>query len=180
MPIHSFEGIFPTIDPSAFVHPDAVVIGDVHIGPRASIWPGVVIRGDVNAIRIGADSNVQDGSILHVTRATDKHPQGIPLRIGNGVIIGHRVVLHACDLHNGCMIGMGAIVLDGAVVESEAMVGAGALVAPGKTVPSRELWFGTPAKLLRALSGEEIAAMRATVENYHALAKRHTDGINIA
>ncbi|MBF0179606.1 MAG: gamma carbonic anhydrase family protein [Magnetococcales bacterium] len=180
MPIHPFEGIFPTIDPTAFVHPDAVVIGDVHIGPRSSIWPGVVIRGDVNAIRIGADTNIQDGAILHVTRATEKHPNGIPLRIGDRVIIGHRVVLHACDLRDDCMIGMGAIVLDGAIVESEAMVGAGALVAPGKTVPARELWFGAPAKPLRALAGEEIAAMRATAENYHALAKRHAAGINIA
>ncbi|MBF0627368.1 MAG: gamma carbonic anhydrase family protein [Magnetococcales bacterium] len=176
MPIHPFEGIVPIIDPTAFVHPDAVVIGDVQIGPESSVWPGAVIRGDVNPIRIGARSNIQDGSILHVSRATPQRPNGIPLLIGDDVIVGHHVNLHACTLQDHSMIGIGAIVLDGAVVEHSAMVGAGSLVAPGKRVTAGELWIGSPAKSLRPLSPEELEGIRATVESYRQLAKRYAQG----
>lgn len=177
MPIHAFAGIIPTIDPTAFVHPDAVVIGDVWIGPESSIWPGVVIRGDVQCIRIGAGVNIQDGAILHVSRATEKKPDGLALRIGDQVIVGHNAILHACTLRTGCMIGMGAIVLDGAVVEEQAMVGAGALVSPGKTVLARELWVGSPARRLRELSQEEINGMESIEKNYRQLAKQHAQSL---
>ncbi|MBF0212990.1 MAG: gamma carbonic anhydrase family protein [Magnetococcales bacterium] len=173
MPVRAFEGIHPTIDPTAFVHPDAMVIGDVWIGPESSIWPGVVIRGDVNAIRIGAGTSIQDGSVLHVSRVTARHPQGIPLQIGDRVIVGHHVNLHACTLQDDCMIGIGAIVLDGAVVESGAMVGAGSLVPPGKRLTAGQLWIGAPAKALRPLTPEEREAMAATVDSYRTLSTRH-------
>ncbi|MBF0189740.1 MAG: gamma carbonic anhydrase family protein [Magnetococcales bacterium] len=177
MPLHPFEGILPQIDPSAFVHPDAVVIGDVQIGPESSVWPGAIIRGDVNPIRIGAWSNIQDGSILHVSRPTPSRPNGIPLIIGDRVIVGHHVNLHACQLMDDCMIGIGAIVLDGAVVESTAMVGAGSLIPPGKRVTAGTLWIGSPAKPLRPLSPEEQDAMRATMESYRGLGRRYKKSI---
>ncbi|NGZ05437.1 MAG: gamma carbonic anhydrase family protein [Magnetococcales bacterium] len=177
MPIRPFEGIWPTIDPTAFVHPDAVVIGDVHIGAYSSIWPGAVVRGDVNPIRIGCGSNIQDGSILHVNRPTPPRPEGIPLIIGNDVLVGHHVNLHACTLRDRCMIGIGAIVLDGATVEENAMVGAGALVAPFKTVKAGELWVGSPAKSVRLLSQEEREAIQATVISYQELARRHARNV---
>ncbi|MEO5347778.1 MAG: gamma carbonic anhydrase family protein [Magnetococcus sp. YQC-9] len=173
MPIRPFEGILPSIDPTAYVHPDAVVIGDVVIGAESSVWPGAIIRGDVNPIRIGARSNIQDGSVLHVNRATKRYPNGVPLIIGDDVIIGHHVNLHACTLEDGSFIGIGAIVLDGAVVEAGAMVGAASLVAPGKRVAAGELWIGSPAKSLRPLTPDEQESMRATVASYCQLARRH-------
>ncbi|MBF0163455.1 MAG: gamma carbonic anhydrase family protein [Magnetococcales bacterium] len=177
MPIRPFEGILPTIHPTAFVHPDAVVIGDVVIGAESSIWPGAIVRGDVNPIRIGARCNIQDGSVLHVNRATTRYPSGVPLIIGDDVIVGHHVNLHACTLEHGCMIGIGAIVLDGAVVEAGAMVGAGSLVAPHKRVGGGQLWIGSPAKSLRELTPEERESMRLTVESYRHLARRHAESL---
>ncbi|MBF0183586.1 MAG: gamma carbonic anhydrase family protein [Magnetococcales bacterium] len=170
MPIEPYRGILPTIDPTAYVHPSAIIIGDVHIGAYSSIWPGVVIRGDVNFVRIGARSNIQDGSILHVTRPTEENPNGIPLLIEDEVTIGHQVSLHACHLRSRSMVGIGAIVLDGVVVEEEAMVGAGSLVAPGKRVASGELWLGSPAKPVRLLDERARQAIAATTENYVRLA----------
>ncbi|MBF0095803.1 MAG: gamma carbonic anhydrase family protein [Magnetococcales bacterium] len=173
MPIEPYRGVSPTIDPTAYVHPSAVIIGDVHIGAYSSIWPGVVIRGDVNFIRIGARSNIQDGSILHVTRPTAEHPQGIPLLIDADVTVGHQVSLHACHLQARSMVGIGAIVLDGVVVEEEAMVGAGSLVAPGKRVLRGELWLGSPAKAVRVLDEKARRAIAATTENYVRLAMEY-------
>ncbi|WP_130471128.1 gamma carbonic anhydrase family protein [Candidatus Magnetaquicoccus inordinatus] len=173
MPVEPYRDIWPSIDPTAYVHPSAVIIGDVHIGANCSIWPGVVIRGDVNYIRIGARSNVQDGSILHVTRVTEEHPQGIPLLIDEDVTIGHQVSLHACHLRARSMVGIGAIVLDGVVVEEEAMVGAGSLVAPGKRVGAGELWLGSPAKMVRILDERARRAIAATTENYVRLANEY-------
>ena len=173
MPIYPYQGIFPTIDASAYVHPDAVVIGDVHIGANSSVWPGVVIRGDVNSIRIGARSNIQDGSILHVTRPTKDNANGIPLLIDDEVTIGHQVSLHACHLKTRSMVGIGAIVLDRVVVEEQAMVAAGSLVTPGKRVLTGELWMGSPARRVRSLSHQEWTAMAATTENYVRLAQQY-------
>lgn len=173
MPIYAFQDVMPTIDSSAFIHPDAVIIGDVHIGPNSSVWPGVVIRGDVNFIRIGERTNIQDGSILHVTRPSEKHPNGIPLIIGHGITIGHQVSLHACHLMDGCMIGIGAIVLDQAIVEQQSMVGAGSLVAPRKCVHQKELWIGSPAQRLRTMSDKELNAIAATTQNYCNLAQNY-------
>ncbi len=144
-----FHGKKPSIASSALILPGAVVVGDVVIGNFSSVWFNAVVRGDDNAIRIGHESNIQDGCIVHVN-------SDIPTIIGNKVTIGHNVHLHACHLHDESLIGSGAIVLDGAVVESHAQVAAGALVAPGKTVRTGELWGGIPARKLRDLTPEEI------------------------
>lgn len=177
MAIYPYQGIMPRIDPSAFVHPEAVVIGDVEIGADASLWPGVVVRGDVNFVRIGARVNVQDGSILHVSRPGPAKPQGSPLLIGDGVTIGHRVILHGCRLEEGCMVGMGAVVMDDVVVATDGMVAAGALVAPNKRVGVGELWLGSPAKLARLLSDQERAAHRAIADHYVTLAKQYAQSL---
>ena len=173
MPIYPYQDSVPTIDPTAYVHPDAVIIGDVHIGPLSSIWPGVVIRGDVNYVRIGARTNIQDGSILHVTRPSEEYPQGFPLLIEDDITIGHQVSLHACHLKSCSMVGIGAIILDRVVVESQAMIGAGSLVTPGKRVVAGELWMGSPARCVRRLGEKELLGHVATTENYVRLAQRY-------
>jgi len=153
-------GVYPRISEKAFVAPGAVVVGDVEIGPDVGIWFGCVIRGDVNHIRIGARTNVQDGTVIHVTRKTG------PTIIGEGVTIGHSVLLHACQLQDNCFIGMRATIMDDVVVESGAMVAAGALVTPGKRIPAGELWAGSPAKFFRKLSADDIAFFPVSAQNY--------------
>ena len=154
------KGRLPKVDPTAFVDPSAQVIGDVTIGPESSIWMNVVVRGDVNHIRIGARTNVQDGSVLHVTRETH------PLAIGDDVTIGHAAVIHGCTLENHAFIGMGATVMDGAVIGEFALVGAGALVTQGRKVPPRTLVMGSPAKPVRELTDAEVAQIRRSARNY--------------
>ncbi|MEO5376548.1 MAG: gamma carbonic anhydrase family protein [Magnetococcus sp. DMHC-6] len=173
MSITSFNGILPRIDPTAFVHPDAIIIGDVHIGPESSIWPGVVIRGDVNFIRIGTRTNVQDGSILHVARVTTERPEGFPLILGDNITIGHNVVLHGCRVESGSMIAIGAIVLDGSVVGAGALLGAGSLATPGSKIGPGELWIGSPARLLRPLTEKERLGLEDTNKSYAKLAKQY-------
>ena len=155
-----YKGIFPTIHESAFIAPGAVVIGDVHIGPETGVWFGCVIRGDVNSIRIGARTNIQDGTIIHVTRKTG------PTSIGSGVTIGHQVLLHACTLEDDCFVGMGATIIDFAVVETGAFVAAGAVVTPKKRIPTGQMWGGNPAKYMRDLTPEEAAFIPVSAENY--------------
>ncbi|MBF0620677.1 MAG: gamma carbonic anhydrase family protein [Magnetococcales bacterium] len=179
MAIYSFDGIVPSIDPTAFVHPDAVIIGDVHIGPGASIWPNVTIRGDVNKIRIGAQTNVQDGSVLHVSRPTEKNPEGTPLIIGDRVTIAHSVTLHACRIEEGCMIGMSSTVMDRVVVGAFCLVAAGSLVPPGKVMTERSLWMGWPAKFKRTMDQKQIDGVLATNANYVQLAKKHQAGLDV-
>ncbi len=162
-----YKGIMPKIHPSAYIAPGAMVVGDVEIGANASIWPGCVVRGDVNFIRIGEGTNVQDGTVIHVWR------NGGPTIIGKGITIGHCVLLHACTLEDYCFIGMRATVMDFAVVESGAMVAAGALVTPKKRVPKGEIWGGNPAKLLRPLSDEERKFIPVSEANYIKLAKEY-------
>lgn len=140
MPIYALGDAEPVIDPSAYVHPDAVVIGDVTIGAEASVWPCAVLRGDPGGIVVGARTSVQDGTVVHTTPLH-------PTRIGNECVIGHLVHLEGCDIGDGALVGSGAIVLNGAVVESEALVGAGALVSGGMVVPSRALALGVPATI---------------------------------
>jgi len=154
------NGISPTISLKAFIAPGAVVIGDVVIGEDTGVWFGCVIRGDVNSIRIGSRTNIQDSTTIHVTRHTG------PTTIGNGVTIGHSVLLHACELKDNCFIGMRATLMDGVVVESGAMVAAGALVTPGKHIPSGQLWAGSPAKYFRDLTEEDLAFFPVSAENY--------------
>ena len=174
MPIYAYRDQVPRIHETAFIHPDAVVIGDVEIGAHCSLWPGVVVRGDVNSIRIGERVNIQDGTILHVSRPTADNPAGHPLVIGNGVNIGHHVTLHACTVEDECMIGIGAIVLDGAVIRRGAMLAAGSLVPPGKTVAAGELWMGNPARSVRPLTDAERERFRTINEGYAALGREHS------
>ncbi len=168
--IKAYGGRSPRMDPSVFVAETGVVVGDVEIGEGSSVWFGAVVRGDVHHIRIGARTNIQDQSVLHVTAG--KHPTVV----GDDVTIGHRVVLHGCTVEDRCLIGIGAVVLDGAIIGPDAMVGAGALVPPGKVVAPGTLALGAPAKAVRALTPEEIAYFRTSAANYAALAARYRGG----
>lgn len=165
--IRPFGGKAPRLDPSAFLVESAAVVGDVELGPESSVWFGVVIRGDVNHVRIGARSNVQDGSVVHVTSHTH------PTVLGDDVTVGHRVVLHGCTIRDRCLVGIGAIVLDGAVVGEESMVGAGALVPPGMVVPPRTLVLGAPARVKRDLRPDEIAFFAVSAANYVGYARQY-------
>lgn len=165
--ILSYDGRAPRLAPSVFLADGSVVTGDVEIGEDSSLWFGTVVRGDVNSVRIGARTNLQDQTIVHVTGGTH------PTIVGDDVTVGHRAVLHGCTVHDRCLIGIGAIVLDGAVVGPEAMVGAGALVAPGTVVPPGKLALGAPAKVKRDLTPEEIAFFRSSAERYAGYAARY-------
>ncbi len=171
--IQAFETHIPDIHPDAFVHEMAFVNGRVSIAAQASVWPLVVIRGDINDIAIGARSNIQDGSVLHVTHDSRfSKPGGEALTIGEDVTVGHNVTLHGCTLHNRCLIGMGSIVLDGAVVETDVMVGAGSLVPPYKTLESGYLYVGSPVKQIRTLKQQELEFLTYSAEHYARLATR--------
>jgi len=162
-----YKGKLPTIHPTAFIAPGAVVIGDVEIGAYSSVWFGCVIRGDVNHIRIGERTNIQDGTVIHVTRVTS------PTIIGSNITIGHSVLLHACTLEDDCFVGMGARILDDAVVESGAMLAAGALLTPKKRIPKGELWAGNPATLFRPLKQAELDFFPQSAENYVRLGQEY-------
>ena len=166
MKLRIYRGTLPSVADSAYVDPAAVVIGDVEIGADSSVWPGAVIRGDVQRIRIGARTNVQDGSIVHVTHDGPYTPGGFPTLIGDDVTIGHAAVIHACTLEDACLIGMHATVLDGAVVRKHGFVGAGAVIPPGKVVGEGELWVGNPARLLRRLSDADIERLYYSARQY--------------
>lgn len=171
--IMPYGGKYPRIAPDAFIAPTAVIIGDVEIGPRASIWFGCVLRGDTNSIRVGAGTNIQDGTIVHcnhVPAGGDPEAPGYRTTIGAGITVGHMAMLHACTLEDGCFIGMRSAVIDGAVVESRGMVAAGAMITPFKRVKEGELWAGSPAKLMRRLTPEEIAGFAYSAEHYAQLA----------
>lgn len=168
-----YRGILPRIHPTAFIAPNAVVIGDVEIGAHANIWFNVVIRGDDAPIRIGAGANIQDGTVVRVTYDVPGSGEHIPTIIGEDVAIGHLALLHGCTLEPGAFVGMKACVMDRAVVQSGAMVAAGALVAPRKLVKAGELWAGTPARFSRALKPEEIDYMRWVPGHYRRLAEEY-------
>lgn len=162
--IKPLRGLSPQIDSTALVVPTAVVLGDVHLGPRSSVWYNVVIRGDVAPIRIGEESNIQDGSVLHGTFDGGKAPIGIS--IGRRVTIGHLVMLHGCRIGDGCLIGMNSTIMDEAVIGENSLVGAGSLVTEGKAFPPRSLILGRPAKLVRALTDDEVASLQKSADNY--------------
>jgi carbonic anhydrase/acetyltransferase-like protein (isoleucine patch superfamily) len=171
--IRSFEGHFPQIAEDVWIDDTAVVIGEVAIGRGSSLWPHAVARGDINRITIGARTNIQDGSVLHVSHAGPFNPEGAALVIGDGVTVGHRATLHGCTIGNHCLIGMGAIVLDRAVVESRVMIGAATLVTPGQALASGYLYVGQPARRLRPLTDREIAHLDYVAAHYVELAARH-------
>jgi carbonic anhydrase/acetyltransferase-like protein (isoleucine patch superfamily) len=171
-PLWSLDGVSPRIAESAWIAPNAVVIGNVEIGDEASIWFNCVLRGDTNLIRVGARSNVQDGSVLHVNPDA-----GMACLIGEDVTVGHSAIVHAAQLHDRAFVAMAAVVLDGAVIESGGMLAAGAVLTPGKRIGPDELWAGTPAKLVRVLSPEEQQRFAMTAPGYVQNAKRFRLGL---
>jgi len=168
--IRSFQGITPTIAESAFIEETAVVIGDVVIGAESSVWFNAVIRGDVNSIRIGKRTNIQDLSVIHVTH--DTHPT----TLGDDITVGHHVVLHGCTIHDRVLIGMGAILMDGVEVAEDCIVGAGALLTEGTKVPPKSLILGAPAKVKRPLTEGELSWLRESAHNYVGYARQYMGG----
>ena len=164
--LRSFKASSPAVGKEVFIDPSAVVIGNVILKDHSSIWPLVVIRGDVNQITIGARSNVQDGSVLHVTHRSEKNPHGHPLTIGDDVTIGHKVMLHGCRIGNRVLVGMGSIILDAAEIEDDVLIGAGTLIPSNKKLVSGYLYMGNPVRQIRPLTGDEIAGLKKSAENY--------------
>ena len=167
--IRPFQNITPVLAEGVYVDESSVVIGDVHIGKNSSVWPLCVIRGDVNHCRIGENCNIQDGTVIHLSRSRPNNPDGYPTILGDNVSIGHKVMLHGCSIGNNVLIGMGAIVLDGAVIEDEVLVGAGSMVTQGKRLESGYLYLGSPAKKARPLNDAERELFTRTAEDYVVL-----------
>ena len=167
--LHIYRGITPKLAEDVFCVDSAEIIGDVEIGAASSIWFQVVIRGDVNYIRIGDRTNIQDGTVIHVTNKTH------PTLLGHDVTIGHNVTLHGCKIGNRCLIGMGAVVMDGVEIEDDVMIAAGALVTPGTHVPSGTLFAGAPAKYKRHLSDQEITGLQQSADNYLSYVKSYEE-----
>jgi len=159
-------GQAPQIDPTAYVAPSATVIGNVRLGPRTSIWPGAVLRGDINFIEVGEGSNIQDGAVIHLS---DDHP----VRIGKHVTVGHLAMVHACTIGDECLIGMHSTILDGAVIGRQSIIGANALVPQGMIIPEGSMVLGVPGKIVRALSLQERATLRHWAEKYVEVARAH-------
>jgi carbonic anhydrase/acetyltransferase-like protein (isoleucine patch superfamily) len=173
MNIRNFDNMSPKIGDSTYIDASAVVIGDVTIGNHVSIWPTVVVRGDVASITIGNNTNIQDGSVLHVTHYGKFTERSYPLTIGQHVTVGHRAVIHACTIGDYCLIGMGAIVMDDAVLEDYVMLGAGALVPPGKRLASGYLYVGIPAKESRPLTDAEREFLKYSSQHYVELKNKY-------
>lgn len=165
-----FGGFTPRVDRSAFIAANATLVGDVEIGANVSIWFGCILRGDGPGIRIGENSNLQDGTVVHIAK------RGLMTIVGRNVSVGHMALLHACEVQDGAFVGMHASVLDGAVVESRAMVAAGALVTPGKIVRSGELWAGNPARKMRDLTEKDYETFEDVVDGYVKLGRRYMAG----
>ncbi|MEL7307693.1 MULTISPECIES: gamma carbonic anhydrase family protein [Pseudoalteromonas] len=166
MTIRSYKGITPTYDNSVYIDESSVLVGDITLGKDSSVWPLVAARGDVNYIRIGERTNIQDGSVLHLTRASKSNPDGYPLIIGDDVTVGHKVMLHGCQLGNRILVGMGAIVMDNAIVEDDVIIGGGSLVPPNKRLESGYLYVGSPVKQARPLTEQERAFLKVSADNY--------------
>jgi len=167
--IRPFRGVQPQIHPTAFIEESAQVIGDVHIGEQSSVWFNAVVRGDVFYIRIGDRTNIQDGTVIHVTNGTHA------TILEDEVTVGHNVTLHGCHIERGCLVGMGSIVMDDVRIGSESIVAAGALVAPGTKVPPRSLVIGAPAKVRRPLTEEEVASLAHYWQNYVEYTKAYKE-----
>lgn len=165
--IKPFLGKFPRIHETAFVTDDAVIVGDVEIGEDASVWFGSILRGDVNYIRIGARTNIQDQTIIHVSS------KGLPTIVEEEVTVGHRVTLHACHVEQGCLIGIGAILMDGVRVGANSLVGAGTLLTPGTQIPPRSLVIGSPGRVKREITDDELASLEHSWRNYVELKEKY-------
>ncbi len=164
--LRSYQGISPRIDESVYIDSSSVLVGDITIGKDSSIWPLVSARGDVNAITIGERSNIQDGTVLHVTQRSEDNPEGFPLTIGDDVTVGHKAMLHGCLIKNRVLVGMATIILDGAVIEDDVMIGAGSLVPPNKVLESGYLYLGNPVKQARPLKQQERAFLKKSADGY--------------
>ena len=175
MTLRAFENNIPQLGDGAYVDDTALVIGDVHIGADSSIWPFTVVRGDVNQIRIGARSNIQDHATIHVTHKSHYNPEGVACVVGDDVTVGHQVVLHACRIANKCLIGMGSILMDNVEIGEYTIVGAGSLVTENTVLEGGYLWIGRPARRLRALSAEEREYIVYSAQNYVRLQQRHQE-----
>jgi carbonic anhydrase/acetyltransferase-like protein (isoleucine patch superfamily) len=170
MSIYALDGVVPQIDPTAWVAPDAVVIGNVVLGPGVGIWPGAVLRGDNEPIVVGANSNVQDTCVFH----TDL---GYPLTVGEGCTIGHKVILHGCSIADNSLVGMGSVVLNGARIGRNCLIGAGALITENKEIPDGALVMGSPGKVVRQLDDRTIAGLKESARHYAENAARFRDGL---
>ncbi len=164
--VRAYKGVRPQLGERVMIDATSVVIGNVSLADDVGVWPLVVIRGDVNRVTIGKRSNIQDGSVLHLTHQSAANPDGYPLVIGEDVTVGHKAMLHGCTIGNRVLVGMGAILLDGVVVEDDVMIGAGSLVSPGKRLESGFLYLGIPAKKVRPLTSDEIGGLLYSANNY--------------
>lgn len=169
MALRTYKGIQPKTGKRPYIDESSIIVGDVTLGDDVSIWPLVAARGDVNTITIGDRTNIQDGTVLHVTRKSEKNPNGNPLIIGDDVTVGHKCMLHGCTLRDRILVGMGAIIMDGAVIESDVFVGAGCLVPPYKVLESGFLYVGSPARQIRKLNEDELAFLKRSATNYVVL-----------
>jgi carbonic anhydrase/acetyltransferase-like protein (isoleucine patch superfamily) len=169
MALRIYKGIAPRLGQGVYVDDSAAVIGDVVIGEDSSVWPMAVIRGDVNSIRIGKRSNIQDGSVVHVTHRYREVPDGHAVSIGDDVTVGHNVTVHGCTIEDRCLIGIGSTILDGAIIHSNVLLGAGSLVSEGKELESGNLYLGAPAKKIRALTEIELKWFEYSARHYQQL-----------
>jgi len=173
MNIRRYLGITPVLGEHVFIDDTALVLGDVQIGKDSSIWPLTVVRGDVNKIHIGEKTNIQDNSVIHVTHPHGDVPDGYSVFVGDGVTVGHRVILHGCEIGDHCLIGMGSTVMDGAVIEPYVLLGAGSLVSPGKVLEGGFLWLGSPVRKVRPLTDDERKWIDMSAEHYVELKNTH-------
>ncbi len=164
--LRSYKGITPFLGSNVYIDSSAILVGDITLSDDVSLWPLVAARGDVNKISIGARTNIQDGSVLHVTRKSASNPDGNPLIIGEDVTVGHKCMLHGCQLGDRILVGMGAIIMDGVAVEDDVFIGAGSVVTPNKTLKSGFLYVGNPAKKVRPLKASEVAFLKQSSINY--------------
>jgi len=173
--LRSYKGVLPIVGKNAYIDNSAVLVGDITLADDVSIWPLVAARGDVNTITIGARTNIQDGTVLHVTRKSSHNPNGNPLLIGDDVTVGHQCMLHGCQLGNRILVGMGAIIMDGAIIEDDVFIGAGSLVPPNKTLKSGYLYVGNPVKQVRVLKESEAEFLKVSALNYVELKNDYLD-----
>jgi len=176
----AFKGIMPTLGNNNYIDDNTVICGDVILGDDCSVWPFVAMRGDVNIIRIGARTNIQDGSILHVSRRSTMNPDGHPLIIGDDVTVGHQVMLHGCQLGSRILIGMGAIIMDGVIVQDDVFIGAGTLVPPNKLLESGYLYVGNPMRKSRQLNEKELSFLKESAVNYVELKNEYLSNLSSA
>lgn len=177
MMLRSYKGKLPQLGDGVYIDESAVLVGDIEIAEHSSVWPLVAARGDVNYIKIGKRTNIQDGSVLHLTRKSAAVPEGYPLIIGDDVTVGHKVMLHGCKLGNRILVGMGAIVMDNATVEDDVIIAGGALVPPNKTLESGYLYVGSPVKQARPLSEQELNFLKVSAQNYVELKQDYLEEV---